>query len=107
MCAALWLGPAVSTVQDLVLPRLRATASAAYLLLLTFVGLAMGPYTIGRLSVALGDLRSAMLIGLSGNAFAFLFLLLAARHVARDEARKIERARAAGEVGLVVESSAH
>jgi MFS family permease len=65
-----WLGAGASTLQDLVLPRMRATAAAAYLLLLTFVGLALGPYTIGRLSVALGDLRVAMLIGLSANVFA-------------------------------------
>ena len=36
---------------------LRATAAAAYLLVITFIGLALGPYTIGRLSVAFGDLR--------------------------------------------------
>ena len=46
---------------------LRATASAAYLLVVTFIGLALGPYTIGRLSVALGDLRLAMLLALLVN----------------------------------------
>jgi hypothetical protein len=78
-----WLGAGASTVQDLVLPRMRATASAAYLFLLTFVGLALGPYTVGRLSVALGDLRAAMLLALSANVLAFVFAALAARHVAR------------------------
>ncbi len=34
------------------------------------------------------------------NALAFLFLLLALRHLARDEATLIERARAAGEHSL-------
>ena len=92
-----WLGAGASTVQDLVLPRMRATASAAYLLLLTFVGLALGPYTVGRLSVALGDLRTAMLLALSANALALVFAALAARHVARDEASLLARARAAGE----------
>ena len=60
----MWIGPGASTVQDLVLPRMRATASAAYLLVVTFIGLALGPYTIGRLSVALGDLRTAILLAL-------------------------------------------
>ena len=92
-----WLGAGASTVQDLVLPRMRATASAAYLLLLTFVGLALGPYTVGRLSVALGDLRAAMLLALSANVLALLFAILAARHVAEDEASLVARARAAGE----------
>jgi len=96
----LWAGPAVSTIQDLVLPRMRGTASAAYLLLVTIVGLAIGPYAIGRLSVALGDLRAAMLVGLSANLFALACGLLAARTFARDEASKVERARRAGEVFL-------
>ena len=35
-----WIGCAASTVNDLVMPRMRATASAYYLLMNTFVGLA-------------------------------------------------------------------
>jgi hypothetical protein len=49
--------------------------------------LALGPYTIGRLSVAMGDLRTAMLVSLLVNPAAVVFLLLAARHLARDEAK--------------------
>ena len=100
VCTALWSGPAVSTIQDLVLPRMRAIASAAYLLMVTFVGLALGPYAIGRLSVALGGLRPAMLCGLSVNALALLFGALAARHLAHDESTKLDRARATGEPNL-------
>jgi len=94
---SLWIGPGASTVQDLVLPRMRATASAAYLLVVTFIGLALGPYTIGRLSVAVGDLRTAILIGLCANAFACVLLLLAMRPLVRDEDSRVVRARAAGE----------
>jgi len=100
LCGALWSGAAVSTIQELVLPRMRALASAAYLLMVTFVGLALGPYAIGRLSGAVGSLRAAMLIGLSANAVALLFGLLAARHLPQDEATTLARARAAGEPGL-------
>jgi MFS family permease len=100
LTTSLWLGPGASTVQDLVLPRMRATASAAYLLVVTFVGLAMGPYTIGRLSVALGDLRAGMLWSLIANALAAAFLWLAMRHLERDQARVLERARESGEGGL-------
>jgi hypothetical protein len=53
----------------------------------TFIGLALGPYTIGRLSVALGDLRTAMLVSLVVNPVAVVLLLLAARHLPADEAR--------------------
>ena len=93
----MWIGPGASTVQDLVLPRMRATASAAYLLVVTFIGLALGPYVVGRLSVALGSLRTALLLGLTADLGAAALLLLAARHVARDEASRLARAHAAGE----------
>jgi MFS family permease len=94
---SLWLGPGTSTVQDLVLPRMRAVASANFLLVVTFVGLALGPYTIGRLSVALGGLRPALLWALLANGVALAFLLVAARTLVCDEASRWERARAAGE----------
>jgi MFS family permease len=76
---------------------MRGSAAAAYLLLVTFIGLALGPYTVGRLSVALGDLRAAMLCALAAGVVGAVLLLLAARHVAHDEATRVERARAAGE----------
>ncbi len=77
---------------------MRALASAAYLLALTFIGLALGPYTIGRLSVALDDdLRSAMLLGLFANVIALTLLVLASRRLQHDEETTVERARAAGE----------
>ena len=95
--SALWLGPGASTVQDLVLPRMRALASAAYLLVITLVGLALGPYTMGQLSVATGDLRLAMSLGLLSNVVAVVFFVLATRTLERDEASRLDRARAAGE----------
>ena len=97
LTSSLWIGAGASTVQDLVLPRMRGSASAAYLLLVTFIGLALGPYTVGRLSVALGDLRIAMLCALIAGLVGAVLLLLAARHVAHDEATRVARAHAAGE----------
>jgi len=89
---SLWIGPGASTVQDLVAPRVRGTAAAAYLLVVTFIGLALGPYTIGRLSVAFGgDLRRAMLCSLAVNPVAVVLLWLAARHLPADEARARSR----------------
>lgn len=95
--SSMWIGAGASTVQDLVLPRMRATASAFYLLIVTFVGLALGPYTVGLLSDRLGDLPSAMRWALCANAGALALLLLAMRHLGADEASLRERARAAGE----------
>jgi len=94
---SMWIGVAATTLQDLMLPRMRAVASAAYLLTITFVGLALGPYTIGRVSVAT-DLRIGMIVGLSVNLVAFAAALLALRTLSGDEATRLERARAAGEV---------
>ncbi len=95
--SASWIGIGASTVQDLVLPRMRAVASAFYLLLLTFIGLALGPYTIGKLSDGLDDLSMAMRIALLANVVAVALLLLLRRHLARDEETLLARARAAGE----------
>jgi MFS family permease len=97
VCSSLWIGPAASTVQDLVLPRMRGSATAAYLLLVTFIGLALGPYAIGLASVVLGDLRGAMLVALASNVAALAFCWRAARLLPHEEATRIERARRAGE----------
>lgn len=95
--SSLWIGPGATTVQDLVMPRMRGTASAAYLMLVTFIGLALGPYVIGRLSVATGDLRTALLLSLVAGLLGAGCLALAARRLAADEATRLSRAWAAGE----------
>jgi MFS family permease len=100
MFASMWIGVGASTVQDLVLPRMRSVASAFYILVITFVGFALGPYCIGALSDALGDLRRAMQLALLMNLVATIFLWRALVTLARDEATLRERARAAGEAGL-------
>jgi len=65
----------------------RATAAGAYGLVITLIGLALGPYTIGLLSGIVGDLRRAMLLALLANPLAVVMLLLAARHLEADERR--------------------
>ncbi len=94
---AMWIGAGASTVQDLVLPRMRAVASAAYILVLTLVGFALGPYVIGQLSDALGDLPAAMRWSLVVCGLSVSFLALALRHLEHDEKTMLARARAAGE----------
>jgi MFS family permease len=85
--SAMWIGAGASTVQDLVPPPLRARASAAYLLVITFIGLALGPYGIGKASAAFGELRLGMLLALGANLLAVVFLARAARRLPGDEAR--------------------
>jgi len=87
LCTSLWVGPGATTVTDIVPPRLRASAAAAYLLVVTFVGLALGPYTIGFLSSALGSLRTAMVIALAVNPIAAALLWIAGKRLPADEAR--------------------
>ena len=45
-----WVGAAVASLQDVVLPRMRATAGATYVLGTTMVGLALGPYFAGKMA---------------------------------------------------------
>lgn len=92
-----WLGPGTSTVQDLVLPRMRATGAAMYFLTTTFIGAGLGPYTVGRLSLALGDLGAAILISLGILALAAVFFTLAARHMGDAETSMGGRVKRAGE----------
>jgi MFS family permease len=100
-----WIGSAVALSNELVMPRMRGSASAFYILAVTFIGLALGPYTMGQVSDRLNAagatsgeaLRSGMLVGLVGYVFAFFFLWLASRHVESEESGRLERARQVGE----------
>jgi len=101
----MWVGCAASTVNDLVMPRMRAQASAYYVLMNTFVGLALGPYLIGQISdiyigqgLADGEaLRLGLLWSLSMLAVSVVFLLLAMRFLSEDENSRVDRALALGE----------
>ncbi len=96
----MWLGGAASTVNDLVMPRMRATASAYYILMLTFIGLALGPFVIGQISDfymagGLADgaaLRSAMLWGLLMLGASLLLIAMAMRYLPGDEDARLRRA---------------
>ena len=103
--SASWPGIPPSTAADLVLPRMRAVAGAYYILVNTFIGLALGPYMMGQISdgfAATGmdpasALRSAIAVSMLIFALTLVFLTLAWRHLPRDEASRISRARALGE----------
>jgi MFS family permease len=103
--SACWPGIPPSTASDLVLPRMRAVAGAYYILVNTMIGLALGPFFMGQLSdvFAAGGMNSAealqMAIAVSLCMFGvtLIFLTLAWKHLPRDEASRIDRARALGE----------
>ncbi len=103
--SASWPSVAPATVTDLVLPRMRAAATAYYVLIVTMIGLALGPYCMGQLSdfYAIGGKTSAEALqaAIASSLLIFLvtiiLLALAWRHVPEAEETRLERARALGE----------
>lgn len=95
--SSLGLGAAAATSQDLVLPRMRGMATAVYFLSITLLGLALGPYTVGAVSVATGDLATAILSLMLVMPISAGALLLLYRWLPQAEASLVERARNAGE----------
>ena len=100
------LGAAAATTQDLVLPRMRGTATAAFFLATTLIGLAFGPYLVGLVSELAGtmvngtlkpDLRAGLLATMALAIPGTLLLIAAFRTVPKAEATVIARAEAAGE----------
>ena len=104
MFASCWIGAAASTVNDLVMPRMRAIASAFYVLMAT-VGLALGPYAVGEISDVLTNtgmvpgeaLRSSLLLSLTSLVIPLVLLLMLLGQLVPAEASRLERALAAGE----------
>ena len=95
--AACALGAAGATTQDLVLPRMRGTATASFFIGTTFLGLAMGPYLAGRVSTVTGSLSTGMLSLLVTVPITLAAAVMAYRLVPAAEASREARARAAGE----------
>ncbi len=94
------LGAAAATTQDLVLPRMRGTATATFFLSTTLVGLALGPYMAGQVSTITGSLSTGVLSMLVVAPIGTVLLYLAYRTVPEAERTVVERARAAGEEGI-------
>ncbi|MEM1413139.1 MAG: MFS transporter [Pseudomonadota bacterium] len=85
-----WIGPVMSTVQQLVPPNMRATASAVFLFINNLIGIGLGTFAIGALSDALevqyGDdsLRWSIVAGTGFYLVAAGLFLLASRYIERD-----------------------
>lgn len=86
----LWLGPVTTAVQNLVPVRMRATASASFLLINNLIGLGVGPLLMGTLSDALNSsygaesLRYAAVACTGFYLLAGLLMLIAARRISAD-----------------------
>ncbi len=105
LVSSMWAGIPPSTANDLVMPRMRAIAGAYYILVNTFVGLALGPYVMGKLSdffVASGmsdgeALRLAIAVSMSIFVVTIFCLIMARRFLPQDEQTRLDRAREHGE----------
>jgi len=95
LCSALWVGAAVATLQDLVLPRMRGTAGATYVLGTSLVGLALGPYCAGKVAALTGDLATGIFSLYVVPPFTLIALWLASRRIAELEATREQRAASA------------
>src|ERR1700690_928108 len=95
----LWGGPAAAAIQDCVLPRMRGTAAAIFILALSIFGLGLGPYCTGKVAAATGSLRLGMLSMIAVAPLALLLLWYAGRQIGVAEDTRLARARAAGEPG--------
>lgn len=96
-CASCALGAAAATTQDLVLPRMRGTATGTFLIGTTLLGLAMGPYLAGRISTLSGSLSIGVLSLLAAVPITLFAAIMAYRLVPTAETNREARARAAGE----------
>ncbi|WP_287459022.1 MFS transporter [Sphingomonas sp.] len=94
----MWLPPLYAVMFEQVLPRMRGITSSTYIVVSTITGLGIGPYAVGLISDANhGDLGAAIL-SINWVAPAIVAMLIALGwRVARDQARLLERTRAAGE----------
>ena len=95
LCSALWVGAAVATLQDLVLPRMRGTAGATYVLGTSLVGLALGPYFAGKVAAVTGSLATGIFSLYVVPPFTLAALWYASRRIAELEATREDRAAAA------------
>jgi len=86
----LWLGPVVTAVQHLVPRRMRATASASFLLINNLIGLGVGPLLMGAISDSLKAsqgieaLRYAAVGCLAFYLLAALLMMLAVKRLRTD-----------------------
>ncbi|PZQ62876.1 MAG: MFS transporter [Sphingomonas taxi] len=95
--AAWGLGAAAAATQDLVLPRMRGTATATFFIGTTLIGLALGPYLAGRISTLTGSLSTGMLSLLLSVPVTVAAAAAAYAWTPAAERSREARARAAGE----------
>jgi MFS transporter, Spinster family, sphingosine-1-phosphate transporter len=87
-----WMPPLYAIMYDQVLPRMRGVTTSVYLLSMTIIGLGIGPYLVGMISDATGDLRTAMLCVNAAAIPIVVLMLIVAKRAQGDEAALLVRA---------------
>jgi len=97
LVTTMWMPPLYALMYEQVLPRMRAITASTYIITMTIIGLGIGPYAVGMISDATGNLGGAILsINWVAPVIVAMLLALAFR-VERDQANLLDRARAGGE----------
>lgn len=97
LALTMWLPPLYAVMFDQVLPRMRGITASLYIVVSTITGLGMGPYIVGMVSDATGNLGHAILtVNWVAIPIVVMLVILALR-VRRDHAGLTDRARSAGE----------
>jgi MFS family permease len=89
------LGACAAASQALVLPRMRGTATAIFLLGATLIGLAFGPFTTGYISESTGSLATGVMACLVAAPVGLVALWVAIRAYPHAAASTLERGRSA------------
>jgi len=96
---SLYLGPSIAMVQSLVVPGMRAMASAVLFFILNMIGLGLGPLMVGVLSDAFAspfgadNLRYAMITTLTLGMSGTVCFLVGARSLTADLQQQLREAR--------------
>jgi MFS family permease len=93
----MYTASAAAAYQDFVLPRMYGLAGALFVLGSTMIGLALGPYSTGKIATITGSLRMGVFSMLAAPVVALFVLWLLSRRAADAEATKLARAIEAGE----------
>ena len=96
---SLYLGPSIAMVQSLVVPGMRAMASAILFFILNMIGLGLGPVMVGVLSDAFAspfgadNLRYAMITTLMLGMSGTVCFLIGARSLITDLQQQLKAAQ--------------
>lgn len=97
LTSSLWVGSGVAAFQDLVLPRMRGVVGAITVLASTMLGLAIGPYLVGKISTVTGSLQAGVYGLLVIAPIGLVLLFIVSRLTGEAERTKEARAQACGE----------